>query len=236
MKSLNINDITSLKNLASLKEFCNSHLLEIATDGLGEESQSVKIRFIDLTGNFGYTNLGRFFYVEDCMYLITKDEKYQPDHNPDILDFNEDLEFLKFTNYYIARVIFAGIFTGFYDDMGKRIFTGDVVDARVLLNPAITSTGGESRAKSSNEGDYGTSCEAGVNVIFDSFSIILDNHSIPLSWAKKIKIVGSLFFELEPTDIEVDIQSLCSRYAQSRTDSEELRKLIKKSPYFLPVR
>ena len=55
------------------------------------------------------------------MYLIDRERKYQSYHNPDILDFNEELEILKFTGYVIVRVIFAGVFTGYYDDKGKRI-------------------------------------------------------------------------------------------------------------------
>ena len=102
-------DFTKLTNLESIKKFRNSHLCEIATEGLGSESYSVKVRFIDLDGKFGYTTLGRFFFADDCMYLISRNRKYQSDHNPDILDFNEELEILKFTRYFIVRVIFAGV-------------------------------------------------------------------------------------------------------------------------------
>jgi hypothetical protein len=228
-------DFTKLMNLESIREFCNSHLFEIASEGLEAESYSVKVRFIDPDGKFGYTALGRFFFVDDCMYLIDRERKYQSYHNPDILDFNEELEILKFTGYVIVRVIFAGVFTGYYDDKGKRIYTGDVVSARVLLNPTIPSNGGRNRARNFDNETKGIFCEAGVNEIFENFSIILDNHSVPLSWATELEIVGSLFFELEKGETEVDIQSLCNRFAQSRTDRNELKRLIKKSPYFPPV-
>ena len=46
--------------------------------------------------------------------------------------------------------------------------------------------------------------------------------------------MGSLFFDLEKGETEVDIRSLCNSYAQSRTDRKELKRLIKKSPYFPP--
>lgn len=225
-------DFTKLINLESIKEFCNSHLFDIAIYGLDPESHSVKVRFIDSDGRFGYTALGRFFFVDDCMYIISRDNKYESDHNPDILDFSEELEILKFTGYFIVRVVFAGIFTGFYDDKGERIFTGDVVSAKVLLNPTIPSNGGTNRAKNLDNEEKGSFCEAGVNEIFEVFSIILDNHSVPLSWATELEIVGSLFFELEKGETEVDIRDLCNSFAQSRTDRKELKKLIKKSPYF----
>ena len=228
-------DFTKLTNLESIKEFCNLHLFYIAIEGLEPESHSVKVRFIDSEGKFGYTALGRFFFIDDCMYLMTKDKKYESDHNPDILDFSEELEILKFKEYFIVRVIFAGIFTGFYDDKGEKIFTGDVVNARILDNPRITSNGGVNRARNENIEEKGGSYEAGVNEIFEVFSFIFDNHSVPLSWATELEIVGSLFYELEKGETEVNIQSLCNCYAQSRTDRNELKRLIKKSPYFPPV-
>ena len=130
-------DFKKLTNLESIKEFCNSHLFDITTEGLDPESHSVKVRFIDSDGKFGHTALGRFFFVDDCMYIIAREKKYESDHNPDILDSSEELEILKFTGYFIVRAIFAGIFTGFYDDKGERIFTGDVVSAKVLITPTI---------------------------------------------------------------------------------------------------
>ncbi|MDK2837960.1 MAG: hypothetical protein PWR15_1029 [Bacteroidota bacterium] len=228
-------DFTKLTNLESIKEFCNSHLFDIATGGLKTENHSVKVRFIDSDRKFGYTGLGRFFFVDDCMYIISRDKKYESDHNPNILDFSEELDILKFSGDFIVRVIFAGVFTGFYDDKGERIFTGDVVSAKMLLNPTIPSNGGRNRARNFDNETKGIFCEAGVNEIFENFSIILDNHSVPLSWATELEIVGSLFFELEKGETEVDIQSLCSSFAQSRTDRNELKRLIKKSPYFPPV-
>ena len=228
-------DFKKLTNLESIKEFCNSHLFDIATGGLKTENHSVKVRFIDSDRKFGYTGLGRFFFVDDCMYIISRDKKYESDHNPDILDFSEELDILKFSGDFIVRVIFAGVFTGFYDDKGERIFTGDVVSAKVLLNPTIPSNGGTNRARNLDNEEKGSFCEAGVNEIFEVFSIILDNHSVPLSWATELEIVGSLFFELEKGETEVDIQSLCNSFAQSRTDRNELKRLIKKSPYFPPV-
>jgi len=227
-------DLTKLKNLESIKEFCNSHLFDIATEGLEPESHSVKVRFIDSNGKFGHTALGRFFFVDDCMYIISIDKKYESDHNPDILDFSEELEILKFTGYFIVRVIFAGVFTGFYDDKGERIFTGDVVSAKVLFNPTIPSNGGTNRARNLDNEEKGSFCEAGVNEDLEVFSIVLDNHSVPLSWATELEVIGSLFFELEKGETEVDIRSLCNSFAQSRTERNELKSLIKKSPYFPP--
>jgi hypothetical protein len=54
-------DFTKLTNLESIKEFCNSHLFEIASEGLEPESYSVKVRFIDPDGKFGYTGSWTIF-------------------------------------------------------------------------------------------------------------------------------------------------------------------------------
>lgn len=228
-------EFAKLTNLESIKEFCNSNLVHIATRGFALVSHFVKVRFIDPEGNFGFTGLGRFFFIDDCMYIITDDKKYEIDHKPDIIELSKELSILSFTGEFIVNVIFAGVFTGFKDDKGERIFTGDVVSAKVLPNPKIPSNGGANRARNFDNEEKGSYYEAGVNVFYDVFSMILDNHSAPLSWATELKIVGSLFYDLQKGDTEVDIRSLCNNFAQSRTNRNELTKLIKKSPYFPPV-
>ena len=228
-------NFSKLTNLESIKEFCNSHLFEIVTGSLRMKSHSTKVRFIDPEGNFGVTGLGWFFFYEDCMYILTNNKKFEIYHNPDISDFREDFDILKITDEYIVRVVFAGVFTGLYDDEGNRVFTGDVVKANILLNPSIQSTGGTTRAKNLDSVNEGSLIEAGVNEMFGIYSIILDNHSVPLSWVLKIEVIGSLFYNLEQGETEVDLQSLCNCFAQSRTDKQELMTLIKKSPYYTPV-
>lgn len=74
-------DISKLKNLESIKEFCNSHLFEIATEAIDTENFLLKIRFIDSNSKFGYTSLGRFFFVDDCMYIMSRDKKYESEHD-----------------------------------------------------------------------------------------------------------------------------------------------------------
>lgn len=228
-------DCSRLKNLKSIKKFCNSHLLDIATGALSSAHRSVKVRFIDSDNSFGYTGLGRFFFVDDCMYIMSRDQKHKSDHNPIILDFSEELEPLKHSGYFIVRVLFAGLYTGFLDDNGERIFTGDVVKARVFLNPETPSKGGTDRVINRDPKYRGSICESGVDYMFNRFVIKMDNCSVPLSWAMKLKIVGSLFFNLKNGETEVDIKNLCNGYAQARTDRKELRRLIKKSPYYPPV-
>lgn len=57
----------------------------------------------------------------------------------------------------MVRVLFAGIFTGFLDDDRNRIFTGDVVQANVLVNAEILSNGGMDRARNEDSQQIGSS-------------------------------------------------------------------------------
>ena len=142
----------------------------------------------------------------------------------------------EYSGDYIVRVIFAGIYTGFLEDNGNRIFTGDVVDAKILDNPIIPSVGGIDRAKDNVE-FKSTDCtyQAGVSNMFGNYSLIFDNHSVPISWATELHIIGSLFYDLSKNDTELDINSLCNGFAQSHQDRNELQKIIKKSPNFTPT-
>ncbi len=228
-------DFTKLTNLNSIKEFCETRFVEIALGELKMKNHNLKVRFIDPFGNFGVTGLGCFFFFENYMYILTNDKKYEPFHTANIYDLRDDFEILKISTEYIVRVIFAGVFTGFIDDKGERIFTGDVVKAKILKNPTIPSTGGTKRARNLDNESIASNYETCVNDIFGNYSMIFDNISLPLSWATELKVVGSLFYELKKQEKEVDIQCLCNSFAQSRIDRKELNKLIKKSPYFPPV-
>lgn len=178
----------AFKDFNSIKEFSDAHLFEIASGSLKINNYAVKVRFIDpVEKKFGYTGLGHFFFFDDCMYLITTDSKYAEYHNPDMLEFSEKLDILKYTEEFIVRVIFAGVFTGFYDDKNNRIFTGDFVGANIIINPSNPSSGGTKRASDGDNNHPGPLFEAGVNVVMNQFAIILDNHYLPLSWSQKSK-------------------------------------------------
>ncbi len=203
-------DFTKLTNLNSIKEFCETRIAEIALGELKMENHNCKVRYIDQNGKFGVTGLGCFFFFENCMYILTNDQKYEAFHNPEIYDFRDDFEILRVSTDYIVRVIFAGVFTGFIDDKGERIFTGDVVKAKILRNPTISSTGGTKRARNLDNESIPSTHETCVNDIFGNYSLIFDNISLPLSWATELKVVGSLFYELKKQEKEVDIQYLCN--------------------------
>lgn len=226
-------DTIRYKDFKSIKELTDNHLEEIASGSLRINNIGLKVRYIDLvTMQFGYTGLGYFFFFDETMYIITKDEKYKEAHNPDIVGISDQLEILRYTGEYIVRVIFAGVFTGFYDDYGERIFTGDFIQARMLINPSNPSAGWDRRAFDVTTNHSGQVFRAGVYVVMDQFVLLLDNHSLPLSWATKLKVLGSFFYKLPEFTISVDIRKCCSQYAQSRTNINEMIQLAKKSPSF----
>ena len=228
----NLYDV-AFKDFKSLKEFTDNNLEVIASGNLRINNYRIRVRYIDLQKNqFGYTGLGFFFFFDDAMYIISKDPIHKESHNPDIIGISDQLEQLRYSGEYIVRVIFAGVFTGFYDDKGERIFTGDFVQARVLTDPSNPSTGGDRRAFDVEKNHPGPVYRAGVYVVMDQFVIMLDNHCLPLSWATKLKVLGSFFYNLGNQTISVDIRKLCSQYAQSRTDINEMIQLVKSSPSF----
>lgn len=227
-------DIIPYKDFKSIKEFTDNHLKEIASGSLRINNIGLKVRYIDLeTMQFNFTGLGYFFFFDETMYIITKDDKYKKAHNPDIIGISDQLEELRYTGEYIVRVIFAGVFTGFYDDYGERIFTGDFIQARMLINPSYPSTGWDRRASDATTNHPGEVYRAGVYVVMDQFVLLLDNHCLPLSWATKLKVLGSFFYNLPKFTTSVDIRKCCSQYAQSRTNINEMIQLAKKSPSFL---
>lgn len=201
-------EIEPIRDLEPLKSYCNAHLVEISIET--NDDPTLKVRYIDPDANFGVTGLGTFFFVDDCMYLITGDEKYKEHHNPDILEWSEELDYLNYRQVFIVRVIFAGIFTGFLDDNNDRIFTGDVVTAHPNLEAGVSDTPG-------------------------GYAMIFDNHCVPLSKATELHIIGSLFYDLTKGVTEIDIRSACNDFAQSPKDRTELHKLLKRSPYYPPT-
>ncbi len=214
-------DYLKIKDLDSLKEFSNKYLLETVTFSI-DVGHPALVRYVDLaTNSFGYTSLGGFFFVNDCMYLISGDEKHKEHHNPDILKYGNTLDLLEAVDVYAVRVIFAGLFTGVADENRQRVYTGDVINAKKIVDP--------------NDGGIRGGIEAGVNVMFNEFAMILDNHYLPLSWIKELEVTGSLFYALKRNDCEVDIRGLCNGFAQSREPETKLQELIKKSPYFPPT-
>ena len=79
---------------------------------------SRRVRFINPWGKFDYAYFGDFYFKGDVMMLITKDKDYTPYHKNDQMAN---------TLWSTVPIIFAGVDTRIIDDLGREIFTGDVV-------------------------------------------------------------------------------------------------------------
>ena len=102
-----------------IQDLCRMHFSEIKErKELKSVLESRRVRFINPAGEFDYTYFGDFYFTGDVMMLITKDEDYTIYHKPDQLSN---------TLWSTVPVIFAGIDTRCKDDVGREIFTGDVV-------------------------------------------------------------------------------------------------------------
>lgn len=78
-----------------------------------------KVRYVDQQGHFGYTQFGDFYFTSmGVMMLITTDRNLTWYHSPDEMSR---------TLYSTVPVFFAGIEIGLKDDLGRGIYTGDVV-------------------------------------------------------------------------------------------------------------
>ena len=126
-----------IPTLEFLKEFCEKNINKIATKSLKNAPQ-ITIRYIDPYGDFGYAELGDFFFYGSTLYILTSD--ILPFDELNLSIFNEDyhftcvLDYLKkhgraksLSHYYFFPAIFAGVFTGFLDENAEMIFTGDAV-------------------------------------------------------------------------------------------------------------
>ena len=202
--------------LNEIKQLCDEYLFEIALgNNLEDETGLIKVRYISPTGKFGYTSMGRFFFSGDSMYVITYNELYSGYHNPEAYMFDNRLAFLQARNVYVIPVIFAGIYTGIDDKNGERIFTRDVIKARVVVSGKMSEIRGE---------NYGSKIVAGVGIMFGNFVVILDNHSAPLWWCHNIKRIGSHFPEMDeyPFREEIDIRDSPNTFSQYRGNKREL--------------
>jgi len=217
--------------LEELKKMCNKDMFKIAAEHyMTKDEKKIRIRYLDFNGHFGYTCYGHFFFIEDCMYIISEDEKYAVDHNPDIIEMHKDLAILKLIGGYIVRVIFAGFLTGFKDDYGNNVYTGDVIDTRVIITPDFPSKGGFYRAKMEEDfhdkRNHHASFFSGVAVYQNDYQIVMDNCSCPLSWANTIIIIGNIFFNVSMNNTEINIFGECSGLAQSRNRANARRKIM----------
>ncbi len=143
-----------------------------------------------------------------------------------------------FKDIKIFPVIFAGFYTGYRDDKGKKIYTGDVVKATMFMEADIPSNGGMSRAKLVNERPHsGYTTIAGVNSFGhrnDDYYYILDQIPVPMRNTKKVKVIGNVFYDLDPDKLTVNIGERCAMLAfPYKINLRNLHIKMAHAPYFI---
>ena len=153
---------------------------------LNQTSKDITIRYIDQDGYFERIKSPNFHFEFPISLGIH-----------DNIDEQKGRHFLyvKTANGTFDKRVFAGIFTGFSDDNGQDIYTGDIVQF------------GETR------------CSISYNN--NSFYLIGKGFDLSLSQAqkegKKLHIAGNLFHSSAPQLLEESISGLCRLYADSHS-------------------
>lgn len=56
----------------------------------GEPISEICVRYVYDEDKFGYAYMGDYFFLDDCMYVISGDEKFKTVHNEDMPDIIKD--------------------------------------------------------------------------------------------------------------------------------------------------
>ncbi len=168
----------------SLFYLCVKYKVEIGY-GVKKKFPKVRIRYVLDNKKFGYADFGDyFFWVDYGLYVWHKENEFAEDHNSDVVEdfFGHDCK----GRGYTCRHIFAGIDTGFDDDDGSRMFTGDIVQVTDSNGNQIGALCLASIVGEDGEGFYG---------------FPLDNHSLTLQMCKEdgyhLKRIGTIFYQLD---------------------------------------
>ncbi len=227
--------------LEELKKMCDE-FLELCITGSEEETahygEDVEVRFINDDGSFGYTSVCDLFFYHDRMYYWTQQQTQKEHLTLDDFELYGSLEILEiFSDIKIFPVIFAGFYTGYQDDKGKKIYTGDVVKATIYTDADIPSYGGMSRAKLMHGEEHcGCTTIVGIDDFGyrnDDYYYILDNMPIPLRNTRKVKIIGNVFYDLDFDEGNVNIRERCTSLAfPYNINRRNLHIKMAHAPYF----
>lgn len=204
-----------------------------------------KIRFIGPLDDFDYAKFGSYFFHKGESYVKTDKENYGA--------YNVNKQFIDtiFWRYNaltesIIKVIYAGHDTGFRDDEGIRIFTGDIIKMKGSMtnerDPQKYFKKDRYRPKS-GEHQYEVYGVVSWSFDYNAYQVILDNHGAFLCHGTRMEVLGNIFYDLEPEQ-PIDIWGAGCCIAQSgynptgfwnkhsrETIKEDLKNV--KTPHFL---
>ena len=229
-------------SLEELNQMCEQFLEVCATgsdDDIRHFGENVEVRFVNDDGSFGYTHVCDLFFYHDRMYYWNQRKTLKKHLSLSDFELYGSLEVLGiFEDIKIFPVIFAGVYTGYQDDKGQKIFTGDVVKATTLMEADVISKGGMTRARMCNGKDYGgATFIAGINNFGngrDDYYYILDNCPIAMKYTKRVKVIGNVFYDLDRDYMAVNIRERCGMLAYPYgINIRNLHTKMAHSPYFI---
>lgn len=205
--------------LEDIQNICNKHIDDIVIgNGLfqdiyyGDDITNVVVRYVLGEDKFGYSYMGDFFFIDDCMYIISDDEKFKDIHNEDIPGLVEAVHKVKWyrDDEYVIRVIFAGVRTPFKDNLGDWIYTGDVVKVRDYIISGVCA--------------FPSHCDDEIDNP-DNYGLMLDNHMLPLRDCGLIERLGTIYFDIGRSVTEIGLEEIIGETAQfGKFDKEFLLK------------
>ena len=203
-----------------------------------EDYEDVDVRFVKSSGKFSYGGVADLFFFHDQWYYWTQDKRAKNYMTLADFELTGRLKYLEIiSNIKIYPVIFAGFFTGYIDEKGRKIYTGDMVKTTVIPCADIPSSGGRNRARMRNGKDvYGYTTIAGVDSFVDrddDYYYILDNCPIAMRYTKQVRVIGNVFYDLDHNNPNVNIANRCAMLTY--TNGINVRNLHIKmahAPYF----
>ena len=183
-----------------------------------ENYDDVEVRFLWAPRKFRKGGLADLFVYRGQWYYWTNNKQGKDYMTLADFELTGRLSYLEiFGDIKIYPVAFAGFYTGYIDDRGRKIYTGDVVKATMATNIEWPSLGGRSRAKAfSGKVDDGFTTIVGVNSFADrqdDYYYILDNCPIAMKYTTKVRIIGNVFYDLDRDNPTVSIAERCATLA-----------------------
>jgi len=203
-----------------------------------ETYDDVEVRFLWAPRKFRTGGLADLFVYRGQWYYWTNNKQGKDYKTLSDFELTGRLSYLEiFGDIKIYPVAFAGFYTGYIDDRGMKIYTGDVVKATMTTNVEIPSTGGRSRAKTFNgKVDDGYTTIVGVNSFAnrqDDYYYILDNCPIAMKYTTKVRIIGNVFYDLDRDNPTVSIAERCATLAYPYgINVRELHLKMAQAPYY----
>lgn len=182
-----------------------------------DKYDNIEVRFILPGRKFRYGGVGDLFVYHGQWYYWTQDKRAKDYMTLADLELTGRLQYLEvFGDIKIYPVIFAGFYTGYVDDTGRKIYTGDVVKATMSTNIEQPSFGGRSRARAFGGRKAGYTSIVGVDSFADrddDYYYILDNCPMPMKYTTTVRIIGNVFYDLEYDNLTVNIPDRCAMLA-----------------------